>query len=293
VRGLAALPLLAGMLATGIGAAPSASAAEQDVLVVATAGFVDQTAPPQPAPAQGDLAVARTALGEQARAVVLLDIPVDSTAATVTFRASGQPGSSYGTSSVSACRVTAPWKPGAGQAMSAAPSIDCTGAVPVVAGGAWTFDLGPMVKAWAEGAPSLGIALVDATSLAPAEVTFNIVGSEHVGTYVGPDPVVSPPPAPTPAPQPAPEPAVRPVVLPQLGPVQEPQVTPVLQPPVAPPAVAPAVPRARPVAVVAAFTPLRVRPELWLLLPFVLAFLVALRRATSADADGPWELVPS
>jgi hypothetical protein len=276
--------LLAGVVAA-LPFAAAAPADTRDVLVTATAGFVDATAPPQPVPAQGDLPVAHSALGEQARAVVALDVPADATAATVTFRASGQPGSSYGSAAVSVCRVMSAWKPGAGQALAMAPTVDCTGSAPVKAA-PWTFDLAHILRAWAAGAPVLGIALVDNVSAAPAELTFNIVGAEHVGTVTLATPS-APRPSPAPAPAPAPDPA--PVVdpgfssYPQLGgSVLTPRV------PVAPVVPVPAQVAPSPVlqpTSATALPALPVDPRVWLLLPVGVAFLLALRRAVSAAAD--------
>jgi hypothetical protein len=271
--------------------AASTASSDNEVRVTATAGYVDTTAPPQPVPAQGDLPVAHSAVGEQARAVVALDLPADATAATVTFRASGQPGSSYGTSSVSVCRVSAPWTPGAGQPLSSAPAVDCSGSAPVKGPGPWTFDLAHILRAWSSGAPVLGIALVDNVSAAPAEITFNIVGAERVGVMT-PAPAVTvpqPAPQPAPAPAPAPDPVAQPVSGGQAGyPGLGSQIVPAAPAPtvsVVPPAVVAGGPRTQPAAVVANLPALPVDPAVWLLLPLGVGFFLLLRRAVSAAAD--------
>jgi hypothetical protein len=285
--------LVAGAVALAGQTMPLAStgpaAGSRDVLVTATAGFVDMTAPPQALPAQGDLAVARSALGEQARAVVALDIPPEAAAATVTFRASGQPGSSYGTSSVMVCRVTTAWSPGPGQPLASAPAIDCGGAAPVTGAGPWTFDLSHVLRAWAGGAPVLGIALVDDLSTAPAEITFNIVGAEHVGTMTSSAPTTR---LPTPAAAPAPPsmvadyppypgltsglalPPVAPAPTVAVLPVPTADTTTVLVPATAATATLPS-------------PALPLSPAGWLLLPLGAGFLLVLRRAVSAAADEP------
>jgi hypothetical protein len=266
----------------------------RDVLVTATAGFVDTTAPPQPVPAQGDLPVARSALGEQARAVIALDVPADAAGTTVTFRASGQPGSSYGTSSVLACRVIATWSPGTGQPLSAAPAVDCSGAVPVTGPGPWTFDLSHVLRAWAAGAPVLGIALVDGVSAVPDEITFNVVGAEHVGTMT-PAVVTAPPAMPVPAPTPAaPAGAVgghtsqlglgR--VAPPLVPAPSAAAVPMPETAAVAPVDAPVVAAAR-----VSQLPLPLDGRVWLLLPVTVAFLLLLRRAVSAAADDAGDVV--
>jgi hypothetical protein len=266
------------------------AAADDGVVVVgATAGYVATTAAPQPAPAQGDLAVAHSALGEQARAVMALELPADVADLTVTFRASGQPAAAYGSPAVSACRVTSAWTPGPAQPLSTAPSVDCTGAAPVLAA-PWTFDLSHIVRAWHDGAPVLGIALVDITSATPAQVTFNIIGTEHVGTFTrtpqAPGPTRQPEPVPTPAPQPAPQPAGGDggSSYPALGSVQvPPPIVPSLA--VAPSPVALGPTTAQRAALASPLDPLRVEPLVWLLLPLgVWAFLL-LVRAVSSGAD--------
>lgn len=291
--------VVVGVVALAAPAAPLAAsgshpARSRDVLVTTTAGFVDPTAPPQPLPAQGDLPVAHSALGEQARAVVALDVPADAVAATVTFRASGQPGSSYGASSVSACRVTGAWSPGAGQALASAPAVDCTGAAPVTGSGPWTFDLSHILRAWGEGAPVLGIALVDTVSAAPAEITFNIVGAEHVGTTMSAAAAVpQPTPAPVPAPAPAPAEDAGFADHPALG-TSATSVVPaptVAAPPVPATVVAGPVELRTTARAAIGLPPRPVNPMVWFLLPVGVTFLLVLRRAVSAVADDAIEPV--
>jgi len=285
---LAAIRLAGAILVAGAPSTPAASEhpSSQVLRATATASFVGTTAPPQPAQAQGDLQVARSALGTQAIAVLGIDVHTDATAASITLRTSGQPGSSYGSSSVSACRVTAAWSPGASQPMAKAPTFDCTNVAPVAGGtGTWTFDLEPLLPAWQQGAPNLGVALVDTVSAVPAEVTFNVIASEPIGTAAVAVDETRVMPSPTPAAAPPPR-----VVgdsrhgltdLPQEMPTAASAPGPALPPVLAAPAGI-----TRPVAQAIALRPTRVRAGVWFLIPLSLVLLVGLIRVTSASADG-------
>jgi hypothetical protein len=267
--------------------APARADTSVPVMVVATAAFTSTSAAPAPLAAQGDLTVARSALGEQARALLALDLPVGARSATVTLRQASQTTSSYGTSSISACRVLAPWKPGVGQPLEKAPALDCTSAVPVSAA-PWTFDLSPVLRAWSDGQPQLGIALVDTDSVAPAEMSLNVLAGEKVGTAdiaSSASPLAAMPSA---LPQPVP-------VTDPVGASSSPSVpVPARPQPAGNPASVPRVAAAPPptaaasgvVTVQAGFiAPLPLRPAVWLLLPLVVWIFVALVRAVSVESD--------
>jgi hypothetical protein len=293
VRLLAAggLTLLAGTAAAVVLPAHAVGAGAQslEIRVTATASYAARTDTPQATTADGDLPVARSALGEQARSVLSLDVPTNATSGSITIAAGTRADQYYGTPAVLLCPVTAAWKPGTGQDIATAPAYACTAAKPVSdAMASWTFDLGPALAYWHSGHPAFGLALVmDAATQAPEKVVFNVVASTVVGTAVVPPTTVAPTTAPsgadTTAATTSPTSDAAPVptdgTIPATGGVTQP-VPLVAQSPVVAP-----VPRSSPVAAIGVPAASRVAANVWLLLPGGVLVFLAIARTLAGVSD--------
>lgn len=168
----------------------------------------------------GDLPVGLTGTDETKRSYLLLDVPPEATAATLTLERSDAPGTSYGTPGVIlACLVTEPFVLANGQPIDEAPAVDCEDEITgrVVSeddgedpAGAYTFALDPLLDRRdeiAEGQQGLPVALVaDTRAAGNYQFTFHADYFAPIGTYTvpaeggddgGDEPFVPPPPPPT------------------------------------------------------------------------------------------------
>jgi hypothetical protein len=285
--------LVAGAVAASFGEwqpphAAASTAKTLDVRVVATATYEATTDTPRATTTDGELPVARTPVGEQARSVLSFDVPASATAGQISLAVESRADQEYGSPLVSLCPLTATWQPGTGrQALSAAPAYTCSGVNPVaVTSTTAVFDLHPALAYWQLGHPSFGLALVmDADSTAPEKIVFNAIATQVVGTATVPVGTPSHPGATGGgASAPAAMPSTPTAAMPPPS-LSTASGTTTAEMPGQPPVLAPA-PATTPVAV-AQPAALPVSGNAWLLLPGGVLLLVGVGRTLSGAGDPP------